>query len=762
MLDQTTAMTDTPAPCAGSACASSHKPRRARRSPAEMAEAAEAAKRTISADEVPCDVVPIPYEAPTVVKLFQHTPVITRRIGDRVEVVTGPVKPVVPHTTEQTAEGWERFFSGSEAARGKAIADAKAAADEYKTFFEKRKADDAARHQARCKKAIAKGKEPPPRRRSKTPPPPNWVEFIRDPDLLRHMKSVRQSGFRKARLDHYKHTRGRFFADRAYDTFIEKLKNEDGTPAPAMRSWLKLISLQLFNGALRKDCVEFGYDKTTEFAASRSERMFALDASHVVLDKGRRCAFVVDLDRWWVDLATLRTVLRMLLPPEFMPNVITYRGREEDGVGVDGAHLAWLLPPGSRVLRGKGKAKQFKLWEMIQKSIVSLLIPVGADPGHTNVCKTKSPFAPGWSIEVCDDYFQTMDDWRNFLPTITPDEQEMRRRAKVYKAADQADVPVKESLAIWNDAKSERRLAIKSAQARQDPAYLAAVRKCTRDNIPFADWLYDPVHGVVTQRLRHLHKDAGAKAVRAVLAAQREFVIELGLTPSEIGEFCERGRDAILNEDIPPLPASASKEERKARADLLKHLARQRTQAHKELMHRGLIAEEIEARLAGRVPVVKAEVVKALVAAGNIGRSTAYDHYDDVLEVVQRTARYQVSPSCPQDDQGSYPVEETLTANLETEFSVNPQVTTASAPVVTGPIRRIPVNNARPAWVVDKDSLTLWEEACLQRDSWAVAVAAWRSAKARRRPAEAADLADDPGFRALVLQRSAWAQHRLH
>jgi hypothetical protein len=67
-----------------------------------------------------------------------------------------------------------------------------------------------------------------------------------------------------------------------------------------------------------------------------------------------------------------------------------------------------------------------------------------------------------------------------------------------------------------------------------------------------------------------------------------------------------------------------------------------------------------------------------------------------------------------------------------------------------------------PDWVVDGDTLTMFEDACHLRDHWRVAVAAWRAAKARKRPADGVDLADDPAFQAMVLSRSAWAGHRRH
>ncbi|MCA6098168.1 hypothetical protein [Bradyrhizobium australafricanum] len=681
--------------------------------------------QTILPGDIPCpdDGKPVPYEAPKPRKLFAHRPVITRRIGDKIEVVTGPVKPVVPHTDATTAEGWKRYFDAEARAKAATIAKAKQVAEERKAFFKAREDGAEAKYQDRCKKALEKGR-PLPKRPEPKDPPPNWENYIKDPELLHHILGARSAKQRKERIRRAKLS-GRF-AGRNYAPVVETFQHEDGTPAPAIRGWLGLLSFQLFNSALEKGRgVTYGNDKTAEF--SGMERIWALDGSYVVKDKCRCTGFVVDLDGWTAGMDALRAKLRTKFPIEFMPNIITHRGREEDGAGVDGAHLEWLLPPGSRVL-GFTKKSQRELHKMIQKAIVNLLIDIGADGGHTNINKTKNCLSVGWSAEVCDDYFQTMEAWRAFLPTLTCDRRDMIRRTKLHKAEQQTGADPKESLAIWNDGIAARRLCIKTAQATQDPAYLAAVRKCRPGKVaPFVDWLYSYGNGVVTQRLVELHGDT--KAVRAVIAAQREYVLELGQTPDEIGEFSNRGRDAKANDDLAPLPPTATAEERKTRRDLIKGRAGTSTQQHKERVHRGLIAEAIERRLSAGVAVVKSEIVKELINAGICARATAYDHFDDVLLVVRQAARYQVRPSDPIPSQPSQPVESSPVTPSDEPVTVDP-VTVPPQAV------RIPAQTTNlPAWVVDKDSLTEWQEACLQRDDWAVAVAAWRAAKARRRPA---------------------------
>ena len=494
--------------------------------------------------------------------------------------------------TEATRDGWLRWRGDVEAAT---IAAKKAAADRrdrIKAYFEQREDKKAADWDAKCAKAQAAGK-PMPKKPVRKDPPPDFLNYIKDSDLVDAVNGSRNNSEVARRLRKFEHRGTAPIGGRVYADFEERFKREDGSRAPAIRSWLGITSLSLFNSALPKN-IQFGHDKEIEYSASAEgvQRLFALDKSHVVLDKSRRCAFVVDLDGWWVSIDALRSQLRKLLPPHLMPAITTYRGRDEDGLGVENPHLAWPLPPGSRVLRGAGQKKlsqQFKLFEMVQAGIVSHLIPVGADPGHTNSFKTKNPLSAAYSIECCDDYFPTMSDWRDFLPTIKPNKREMQNRAKVYRAAQHGGVKVEASQAIFNDGVSYRRIEIKAAQRRKDPAYLAAIRS-TR---AFADWLYNQDTGVMTQRLIKMHGDT--KAVRSVLASQRELVEQIDAPPSAIGEFSNRGRDRFLNQmELPELGPNATAEDREDLERARKSQGGTRSRKIAQDISRGLIAEEIE------------------------------------------------------------------------------------------------------------------------------------------------------------------------
>src|ERR1700730_5675459 len=68
---------------------------------------------------------------------------------------------------------------------------------------------------------------------------------------------------------------------------------------------------------------------------------------------------------------------------------------------------------------------------------------------------------------------------------------------------------------------------------------------------------------------------------------------------------------------------NATTEARKTWRDKRRAEGGKRTQLNKEALHCGLICEEIESRMAAGIPVVKSEVVNALVKAGTVKRSTA-------------------------------------------------------------------------------------------------------------------------------------------
>ncbi|WP_340672316.1 hypothetical protein [Bradyrhizobium ottawaense] len=689
---------------------------------------------------------------------FVHVPTITLMRGGVPHRIRGPVATTTRITAE-TEIGWQKWagdlqahgVAQAEASKARAKADREVVEDHRRKKSEKldatyRRACERlhkarkpvpsleawkndrfeTRYQRECKKLIAAGFQPRTREQFAAPPP-NW-EMFAPPALVAAVTSMNGRGYNKRRRERYDSQFVRDFAGRQTARFIEELVDEHGNPTVAFRSGI-CISLALFNSALPKDLI-FGEDKgkVESSIGGVLSRMQIRDRAYIELARARRCHFVVDLDGWWRSVKALWKAIRKFLPPEFMPNLIVYRARESDGQGMENPHLIWLLPPGSRVIPRKGAKnidKQKTLHQMIQRGIVNKLIELGADPGHHNSDKVKNALAPGWSIACNDDSFCTMSEWKGFLPTITPDERAMMRRARQIKIQRENDVEAELSNALWHDGIAARRLVIKAAQRRRDPAFLAALRS----NGAFVDWLYNPVDGEVTKRMIELHGDG--RVVRQVLAAQRGFVVDLGQVPSETGQFCDHGRDTYRNQrrDADSGLTRETAEEREALRDAHRSEAGKVSRANERLINCGLIAEEIQRRLALGLTIeeiddAKAEIVKALVKSGNVSRATAYRRFDEVVAVVSQASRYQAVRNSDQ-------VEDSASQGSQTVDS-EPACLPASGSGASGPIATSPSFRRRPVGLVDPARLA-GQHALRILETWRHAVESWRKASRRRR-----------------------------
>lgn len=580
-----------------------------------------------------------------------------------------------------------------------------------------------ARYQRECKRLTAAGFQPRTREQFAAPPP-NW-EMFAPPVLVAAVGSTNRRGYNSRRGERYDSKCVQDFAGRKTARFIEELVDEHGNPTVAFRSAI-CMSLALFNSALPKDLI-FGEDKgkVESSIGCHLSRMQICDKAYIEMARNRRCHFVVDLDGWWRSVKALWKAIRRFLPPEFMPNLIVYRARESDGQGVENPHLIWLLPPGSRVIPRKGAKNiksQLQLHAMIQRGIVHHLIELGADPGHHNSDKVKNALAPGWSVACNDDVFCTMSEWRSFLPTITPDERAMTRRARQMKIERENDVEAELSNALWHDGITARRLVIKSAQRRRDPSFIAA----RRSHGTFVDWLYHPVDGAVTRRMIELHGDG--PVVRQVLAAQREFVVDLGKLPSETGQFCDHGRDSFRNQYLEKGYKPETAEEREGVETARKSEAGRVSRANEKALHCGLIAEEIQRRLSLGLAIeeiggAKAEIVKALVASGNVSRATAYRRFDEVAAVVSEASGYQAVRNSEQlessSSQGSQ-TDDTDPGCLPTSGS-----SASGTPQPTPSVRRRSVSPVNPARLAGQHALRIL-------GAWRHAVESWRKASQRR------------------------------
>jgi hypothetical protein len=213
--------------------------------------------------------------------------------------------------------------------------------------------------------------------------------------------------------------------------------------------------------------------------------------------------------------------------------------------------------------------------------------------------------------------------------------------------------------------------------------------------------------------------------LRGILAAQRQFVVELGMIPEARGEFCDRGRDAKLNalaeRGYRPESVEEREDIRKARLKRAGEVSR----ANERDINCGLIAEEIERRMAlgltiEEVIAAKADVVKNLVASGNVARATAYRRFDEVAATVSEAARYQA-----------------MRSSISSEASTQPHPAPAAAPVSDAPIPVDYVVPLRRVIVRLPEGMPESEFQARQRawdtlNRWKRAALIWRASVARR------------------------------
>ena len=271
-----------------------------------------------------------------------------------------------------------------------------------------------------------------------------------------------------------------------------------------------------------------------------------------------------------------------------MPNIDHVpRRRGRRGAGVENPHLVLDAAAGRRASFGRAEKKkeQFTLHAMIQSGIVSLLIPVGADPGHTNALKTKNPLARATASRSATIISKP---WKTGAASC----RRSRRTSARCSAAPRSTKPrsraakrSKSREAIWNDGNHFRRLEIAAAQHRKDPAFLKA-RKRTQT---FVDWLYDDADGVVTRGSSISTATRGRSAPSCAPNANSSS--DLNMTPgAKSASGATAGATATSTQrNSSRCRRPRRRKQRVARELRIKHLARQRTQTNKEMINCGLI-----------------------------------------------------------------------------------------------------------------------------------------------------------------------------
>jgi hypothetical protein len=445
-------------------------------------------------------------------------------------------------------------------------------------------------------------------------PMPDYVRRkIEEKQTAANMQDWKRSKVAE-RWNEFEHLSG-IKADRRYAPFKESFTREDGSQV-GLRSHNGSISTALFCRLLpATHRLAFGEDKEHLLRTDMySKKIFILDSPYIELDRSRLGVLWVDLDTDWESEEHLLAALRELLGPTRMPNLISYRW-SEDGTMLESPHLFWLLPPGSEVgtTGDSHMAPQF-LFHDLQRRLISLLIPLGADIGAKNR-KVKNPLSPYWSLIIDDSFFLDLTMWKDFLSKPV-NEDEMKRRAAIHRVTD-VDGNLSESMFAWNTVLELIRVATRDAVACKCPVYAAAfARQAT-----YEAWLLSQIKDKAIAVL----KDEAV--THRILRKQCRWRAKNRKTPQV--SHCNTGRDALVNA--------------MEGHDLATRLQRagSNTAAGQRKVSIDLMAAHILAVFKNGLPLIKSEIIKTVKS---VSRSTAYTVYDDAFESVRDAIGYIANP----------------------------------------------------------------------------------------------------------------------
>jgi len=179
----------------------------------------------------------------------------------------------------------------------------------------------------------------------------------------------------------------------------------------------------------------------------------------------------VETDGVWPSAATFRAKLLEKLGPKMMPNLMV--GRYSKNGEFVRPHLIWILKtpvynnafhewtdPDTGEVKWVGNqncsTKAIAKFHAVQRSLVSMLVDVGADPACHNIWKPKCPLSPLWSTLITnDDHWAQLDEFRHIpgYPKRAPDEYDMAKLATEMRE-NAAGTDQVTSNVIWNTTKS--------------------------------------------------------------------------------------------------------------------------------------------------------------------------------------------------------------------------------------------------------------------------------------------------------------------
>lgn len=461
-----------------------------------------------------------------------------------------------------------------------------------------------------------------------------------------------------------KDRRGRFVqngkvvrADRTYLPFSEEF---DGT---GLRTELGLFGPAIFSSRIAKGAAH-GKDKREVYDGSEVSPMDLRDMEYLTQGWDKvRGNLVIDLDgrldgRKWKTRADLRRDLAEILGVKLLPTMIAYR--LDKGGNIEGGHAFWVLPPGSEVgVCGKSRGGPVRFHSMVQDALINALMPLGADPGHTNPAKTKNPLAPRFSL-MCFENFPDLTELAVGLPTLAVDRKEMQREhARLKRKAagdDREEAQPTQSKFVWNTMNDAWKESITEGFRTHNKAFLSALK--TTSSTAYGKWL--KAEGLPRIR-KALNLPPDTELPEDVCKfLKKQIPWRCANRPSIQTRYYDgdnRGRDRVAQETAGMVGAELphAREIQGKRRKSLAGIVTRVAQAEKS---QAIIIEQVElyARLGYDVSD-DAAVARFTIRSGLLGKSTVYKWLPAVLASFRDASRYNAGRDAGTLDLPSIPSE---------------------------------------------------------------------------------------------------------
>lgn len=465
-------------------------------------------------------------------------------------------------------------------------------------------------------------------------------------------KPQRERQRRKDRRERFVQNGKVIRADRNYLPFSEEFEST------GLRTELGLFGPAIFNSRIARGAA-YGKCKREVYDGKELAPIDLRDMEYLVegWDKVRG-NIVVDLDgrldgRKWKTRADLRKDLVEALGPKLMPTMAPYR-LDKDG-DIEGAHLFWVLPPGSEVgVCGKSKGGPVRLHGMVQDALIAALLHLGADPGHTNAAKSKNPLAPRFSL-MCWENFPDLSELKAGLPTFGVDRKEMRREhAKLKrKGAGDDEAPKKpQSLLKFNTMNDCWKEAIREGFRTHDKKFLAGLK--AESSTAYGKWLKADGIPRIREALNIQPDTELPEDVRKIL--DKQITWRCANRPSIQTRYYDgdnRGRDKEAQQEA-KLVGAELPEAREIQGKRRKSLAGIVTRVDQAEKSQATILEQVElyARL-GHDPADKEAVARFVIRSGKLGKTTVYKWLPAVLASFRDASRYNAGRGTGTNDRPS-------------------------------------------------------------------------------------------------------------